>query len=192
MIQTIGRLVSVHIGKEDEFEKVVQASVEAELDGFVGDRHRGYSRVAYEGDTDPPGTVRRNNRQWSGVSIEELTIISERMNLAEPLTAETLGANICVEGVRDFSSLARGDRLIFPSGAVLIVENYNPPCADMSEHIANRYTTRSGEAIRRMDFCKQAKRIRGVTGCIDVPGVINAGDEVRIQTYKPPHRDPES
>ncbi len=44
MNKTIGKLVSVHIGKEDEFEKIAQTSVQAELDGFVGDRHRGYSR----------------------------------------------------------------------------------------------------------------------------------------------------
>jgi MOSC domain-containing protein YiiM len=187
MNKTIGRLVSVHIGKENELEKIEQSSVAAKLDGFIGDRHRGYSRVAYEGDTEPEGTVRRNNRQWTGVSVEELAEIQARMDLREPLTAETLGANICVSGIPNFSQLAKGDRLIFPSGATLIVENYNPPCSDMSENIAALHMTKSGEPVRRLDFCKQAKRIRGLVGSIDVPGIINTGDKIMVQHFKPSH-----
>jgi hypothetical protein len=189
MAKIIGNLVSVHIGEEDELAKIAQPSVQADLDGFVGDRHKGFSRIAYEGDTEPEGTIRRNNRQWTGVSVEELAIIQARMNLQEPLTAETLGANICIKGIQDFSRLAKGDRLVFPSGATLIVENYNPPCTDMSAKIADLHTTNSGEPIRRLDFCKHAKRIRGVVGSIDVPGVINTGDEVIVQIYKPSHFD---
>jgi hypothetical protein len=189
MAKIIGALVSVHIGKENDLAKIAQSSVQAELDGFVGDRHKGFSRVAYEGDTEPPGTVRRNNRQWSGVSVEELVMIQERMELSEPLSAETVGANICVTGIPDFSRLAKGTRLIFPSGATLIVEDYNPPCTDMSEKIAALHTTKSGEPIGRMAFCKHAKRIRGVVGSIDVPGVIKSGDEVAVQIYKAPRLD---
>ena len=184
MVKIIGTLLSVHIGEEDELAKVAQSTVQAELDGFVGDRHKGFSRIAYEGDTELEGTVRRNNRQWTGVSVEELATISTRMDLQEPLTAATLGANICVAGIPDFSQLAKGDRLIFPSGATLLVEDYNPPCSDMSEKIAKLHTTNSGEPIRRMDFCKHAKRIRGLVGSIDVPGAINAGDEVVVERYR--------
>jgi len=189
MAKIIGTLVSVHIGEEDELAKVAQPAVQAELDGFVGDRHKGFSRVAYEGDTEPEGTLRRNNRQWTGVSVEELAMIQMRMDLQEPLSAETLGANICVKGIPNFSRLAKGDRLIFPSGATLIVEDYNPPCSDMSEKVAALHTTNSGHPIGRLDFCKQAKRIRGVVGSIDVPGVINTGDEVIVQRYKAPRWD---
>lgn len=186
MARIIGRLVSVHIGEEGELAKVAQSSIQAKLDGFVGDRHVGFSRVAYKGDTEPEGTVRRNNRQWSGVSVEELAMIEERMDLQEPLTAESLGANICVEGIPNFSRLAKGDRLIFPSGATLVVEDYNLPCAGMSEEIAKLHTTNSGEPIRRLDFSKQARHLRGVAGSIDVSGVINTGDEIVVQCYKPP------
>jgi hypothetical protein len=189
MKKNIGTLVSVHIGEEGDLAKVTQSTVQAELDGFVGDRHRGFSRVAYEGDTEPEGTVRRNNRQWTGVSVEELAMIQAHMDLREPLTAETLGANICVKGIPNFSRLAKGDRLIFPSGATLIVENYNPPCTDMSEKIAELHTMRSGEPIRKLDFCKQAMRIRGLVGSIDVPGLINTGDEIVVQIYKHPRWD---
>jgi MOSC domain-containing protein YiiM len=189
MAKIVGTLVSVHIGKEDRLDKAMRSSAKAELDGFIGDRHKGFSRVAYDGDTEPAGTVRRNNRQWTGVCVEELALIQARMGLSEPLSAETLGANICVAGIPDFSRLAKGDRLIFPSGATLVVENYNPPCTDMSENIAATFTTNSGEPIRRLDFCKQAKRIRGVVGSIDVAGTINIGDKVVVQIYSPPRWD---
>jgi MOSC domain-containing protein YiiM len=118
--------------------------------------------------------------------MEELAEIQARMDLQKPLTAETLGANICVSGILNFSRLAKGDRLIFPSGATLLVENYNPPCSDMSQRIADLHTSNSGTPIRRMDFCNHAKRIRGVVGSIDVPGIINTEDEVIIQRYKAP------
>ncbi len=189
MAKIIGSLLSVHIGKEDEFAKAALSSVQVDLDGFVGDRHKGFTRVAYKGDTEPEGRLRRNNRQWTGVSVEELSLIQERMELQEPLSAETLGANICVAGIPNFSQLAKGDRLIFPSGATLIVENYNPPCTDMSENIAELHATISGEPIGRLEFNKQAKRIRGVVGSIEVAGVINTGDEIVVQIYKPPRFD---
>ena len=186
MAKITATLVSVHTGVKDALAKVAQSTVQVDLEGFTGDRHRGFSRVAYEGDTEPAGTVRRNNRQWSGVSVEELAMIQERMDLKEPLTAETIGANICVAGIPDFSRLAKGSRLIFPSGATLLVEDYNPPCTDMSEKIAALHTTNSGEPVGRLAFCKQAKRIRGLVGSIDVPGVIRSGDEVVVQVYQPP------
>jgi MOSC domain-containing protein YiiM len=163
-----------------------QASVRAELDGFVGDKHRGFERVAWPGDKDPAGTVRRNERQWSGVSVEELAIISQKMDLKESLTAETLGANICVEGIPDFSRLPSGTRLMFPSGAVLAVEECNPPCADMGAQIAAKYTTRSGERAAGHLFASRAFGLRGIVGVVDVPGVIHAGDKVVVQVYEPP------
>ena len=141
-------LVSVHTGNNEDLSKEDCASAEVELEGFVGDKHRGFERVAWPGDKDPAGTVRRNERQWSGVSVEELAIIEQKMDLKEPLTAAVLGANLCVEGIPDFSRLPSGTRLLFPSGAVLVVEECNPPCSDMGEQITAKYTTRSGERAR--------------------------------------------
>lgn len=99
MEELIGSLVSVHTGNNEDLSKDEQTSVRVELDGFVGDKHKGFERVAWQGDKDPAGTVRRNERQWSGVSVEELAIIAQKMDLKDPLTAATLGANICVEGI---------------------------------------------------------------------------------------------
>lgn len=181
MKELVGLIVSVHTGDSEDLSKGEFESVKVELDGFVGDRHRGYERVAWPGDKDPAGTVRRNERQWSGVSVEELAIIAQKMDLKEPLTAAALGANICVERIPDFSHLPTGTRLMFPSGAVLVVEECNPPCSDMGEQITAKYTTSSGERAAGHLFASRAFGLRGVVGVVDVPGVIEAGDEVVVQ-----------
>ncbi len=186
MKELVGSLVSVHTGNNEDLSKDEQASVTAELDGFVGDKHRGFERVAWPGDKDPAGTVRRNERQWSGVSVEELAIIEQKMDLKEPLTAAVLGANLFVEGIPDFSRLPSGTRLLFPSGAVLVVEECNPPCSDMGEQITAKYTTRSDERAAGHLFASRAFGLRGVVGVVDVAGVIKAGDEVVVQIVDPP------
>ena len=181
MREIVGVLVSVHAGSKEDLSKDAQDSVKAELDGFVGDKHRGFTRTAYAGDVSPEGTVRRNERQWSGVSMEELAIIQRKMDLKKPLTAATLGANICLEGIPNFSQLPKGTKLIFPSGAVLLVEECNPPCSDIGAQIAAKHTTNSGEKVAGNRFPKHAIGLRGVVGVVDVPGMIHAGDRVIVQ-----------
>ena len=176
-------LVSVNIGKTVEFIKDSINTAQAQLDGFEGDKHRSYMRGAYEGESYPVGTVRRNDRQWSAVSIEELAEITKSMNLQEPLTPQELGANLCFGGAPNLSQLPKGTKLLFPSGAALIVEEYNPPCHDMSEQIAKTHITSSGEAPGRLDFLKAAKKLRGLVGVIDVAGSIHEGDDVQIKVY---------
>ena len=105
------------------------------------------------------------------------------MNLQKPLTAQELGANLCFSGVPNLSQLPKGTKLLFPSGAALIVEEYNPPCHDMSEQISKTHTTSSGQAPGRLDFLKAAKKLRGLIGVIDVAGLIIEGDEVQIKVY---------
>ena len=152
----------------------------------VGDRHQSYDRKTWPGDKQPEGTVRRNERQWSAVSVEELAHIQEEMNLSEPLTATCLSANLCLSGLKELSRLPKGTSLKFPSGAELIVEEYNPPCHDMGKKLASRYTTRSGEPLSSTVFSKAAKLTRGVVGVVEVAGTISAGDEVTVEIYETP------
>jgi len=178
------RLVSVHSGDHEDLHKDAFESVEVDFEGFPGDRHRGFTRVVWQGDKDPEGTVRRNERQWSGVSVEELAIIGQRMDLERALEASTLGANLCVEGIPGFSQLTGGTRLIFPSGAVLLVEETNPPCKDMGQQIAAAYVTRAGEPADYRLFPRHSIGLRGVVGVVDVPGLIRAGDPVVVEIPK--------
>ncbi len=188
MKEIIGSLVSVHTVVDPGPDTPAQDSAIAELDGFVGEAHRGFSRIAQSYDPDPTGTVRRNERQWSGVSVEELAVIRERMDLAEPLTAATLCANLCVEGIPGFSMLPKGSRLLFPSGATLLVEEGNPPCSYVGERIEARHTTSSGTPAAGKLFPTAALSLRGlvgVVGVVDIAGRLGPGDRIVVQVYEP-------
>ena len=186
MTKLLASVVSVHAGSSDDMSKEEHASIEVELDGIVGDAHRSWSRKAWAGDKQPEGTVRRNERQWSAVSVEELEAIQEFMDLTRAPSPTELGANLCLSGVRDLSRLPKGTVLRFPSGAELIVEEYNPPCHDMGKKIAGTHTTNSGKPLSSTAFSKAAKLSRGLVGVVEVSGVINAGDEVQIEIYATP------
>ncbi|MEM1156413.1 MAG: MOSC domain-containing protein [Pseudomonadota bacterium] len=180
MSKQLGRVVSVHVGTGDDMSKQPQARVEVEQDGFAGDKHRGFTRVAYDHDKDPKGTVRRNERQWSGVSLEELEQLSASLGLPKTISAQDLGANLCIAGIDSFSALKKGTRLMFSSGAVLAIEEYNPPCKDMGEKIAGLYAS-VDSILQSRDFVKAAARSRGVVGVVEVPGMIAEGDDVTLE-----------
>ena len=181
-----GRVVSVHLGNNEDLSKEQQESLVAEIGGFAGDKHQGSVRETWEGEWGPESTLRRNERQWSGVSVEELAHISERLDLTEPLSPATLGANLCIEGIDEFSLLPKGTKLLFPSGAVLLVEEYNPPCTDMGAQIVARHSSRSGEPLNKRSWLRPASGRRGLVGVIDMPGEIRAGDEVEVRVYETP------
>lgn len=186
MEEITAKIVSVHSGSNDDLSKEAHDSIRIELDGIVGDRHRSYVRDTYKADKQPYGTVRRNERQWSAVSVEELAAISEAMDLKEPIMAASLGANLCIEGIPELSRLPKGTLLQFSSGAELIVEEFNPPCSDMSKIQASRHKTNSGEPVLDTAFSKAAKLSRGVVGVVEAAGVINAGDELTVVIYETP------
>ena len=186
MKQLTAKVVSVHAGGNDDLSKDEQASIRAELDGIVGDRHRSWVRDTWQGDKQAPGTVRRNERQWSAVSVEELAEIAAAMQLDDPITAASLGANLCIEGVPELSRLPKGTLLKFPSGAELVVEEYNPPCGNMSRIQASLHSRNAGKKVSDTAFSKAAKLKRGVVGVVEAAGPINKGDEVTVVLYETP------
>ena len=179
-------VVSVHAGSNGDMSKEEHPAIEAALDGIVGDAHRSYVRKAWAGDKQPEGTVRRNERQWSAVSVEELAEIQEAMDLSEAPSPTALGANLCLSGIRGLSLLPKGSVLRFPSGAELLVEEYNPPCHDMGKKLAAMHVTRSGEPLLSTAFSKAAKLSRGLVGVVEVAGIIRAGDKVEVELYEIP------
>ena len=180
-------VVSVHIGASDQLGKNEQASITVEIEGIVGDRHGSSKRAAWAGnDKQPEGCIRRNERLWSAVSVEDLAQIAEDMDLAKPLTAAAIGANLCFEGIPEFSRLPRGTTFRFPSGAELQVENFNPPCLDMGKKLAETMLTRSGKQLESTDFSKASKLSRGLVGVVEVAGEIKCGDSVDVVVYEHP------
>jgi hypothetical protein len=177
-----GKVAALTLGKQD-WDRVSVASIQAELDGLVGDKHRGYTRVAFDGDKEPEGTVRRNERQWSAMSVEEIAHIQNNMDLVEKLTCLDVSVNICFEGIPDFSQLPKGTKFIFPSGAKLVNVEYNPPCTGQGEVLAKKFTTKAGTPLTRTSFPVAAIGLRGLVGVVDVAGEINVGDEVLVEVW---------
>jgi len=180
------KVFSVHAGTEDDKSKPEQRSIRVELDGVVDDRHRSYSRTTWAGDKQKKGTVRRNERQWSAVSLEELAEVSKVMRLKSPLLASTLGANLCFQGLPEFSRLPKGTIFRFPSGAELSVEEYNPPCHDMGKRLATTLESHTGKEFTTTAFSDAARLTRGIVGVVEVAGDIHPGDEVTIVPYEQP------
>jgi MOSC domain-containing protein YiiM len=186
MQKMTAKVLSVHTGCNEDKTKPDAPSIQVELDGVVGDKHRSLSRTTWAGDKQPKGTVRRNERQWSAVSREELREIAKAMDLSEPLLPATLGANLCLQGVKELSRLPKGTLLKFPSGAELSIEEYNPPCLDMGARLAKTHRTGAGEPLTTTAFSNAARLSRGIVGVVEVPGEIFPGDEVTIELYEQP------
>lgn len=181
-----GTVTAVSAGGSEDLSKRAKHSIDVNFEGVVGDGHAGPSREAYTGEREPKGTVIRNDRQWSAVSVEELEEISRALDLEQPLAPATLGANLCISGIAELSLLPRGSRLTFPSGAALTVEEYNPPCIDMGEQLAARHQRRDGSTLGPRDWLRPASGRRGVVGMVDVPGRIAVGDEVEVTVFEEP------
>ncbi|MEM6682068.1 MAG: MOSC domain-containing protein [Pseudomonadota bacterium] len=187
MITFTGRIEALCIGQEGTLGKEAVAALMFVTDGIEADRHAGFTRDTWDkGDKQPPGIIRRNERQWSAVSSEELEQISQDMRLTERLTAADVGANLEISGVPHFSCLTKGSLLALEDGGTLVVEEYNPPCQEMGERLAARYARADGKPLKAGDFLRAAKRSRGVVGVVDVAGDARVGDPVTITLYAPP------
>ena len=188
MKKIIGKIDALFLGViEEELIKGSVKQLEFRLDGVIGDRHAGFERVTWEGDDKQvANTLRRNERQWSAVSSEELDEISEKMNLRVPLNAGDIGANFCVSGANNFSKLPKGTIFKFDSGVELIVEEYNPPCLGMSKNLAQKILDKNGNVLDETLFLQVAKYLRGLVGVVEVPGIIHKNDEFLIIPYTSP------
>jgi MOSC domain-containing protein YiiM len=182
----VAQVVSVHSGSNEDMSKEEHPSIQVELAGIGGDGHKSYERKTWDGDKQPEGSIRRNERQWSAVSAEELAEMSVALDLTEHLTATCLGANLCFSGIPQLSRLPKGTILKFPSGAELSVEEYNPPCHYMGKKVASLYATNSGETLSSTAFSKAAKLMRGIVGVVEVAGAINVDDQVTVEVYETP------
>ena len=182
MKEVHGTLVSAYVGAPGSLKKVECDTLEFAFDGIVGDRHRGFTRAAWElTDKQPGGTERRNERQWSAVAHEDLDAVSTQLNLPAALKAGDVAVNLSIAGVPEFSRLPRGTVLTFEGGVVLIVEEYNPPCARMSQHIADHYHSVNDKPLGQMDFIEASKFCRGLVGVVEVPGIVSIKEDVTVR-----------
>lgn len=143
--------------------------------GPVGDRHHGETmssntrqRPVFE-----RGTTIRNHRQLTIVDSAELATIAEALGLPG-LAPGLIADNICTEGLPGLTGLPRMTRLVFEGGVVVMTGGENLPCTISGALVQAAHGT-SPEA-----FPKAAMGHRGVTGWVEHPGIIRAGEGVRV------------
>lgn len=144
--------------------------------GLEGDRHAGLTmRSGARQKHVPRGTELRNSWQLSLVSVEELAEIARGLDVPS-VRASTLGANLLLRGAPELTRLAPGSRLIFPSGAMLVVDGENEPCTKSGRALAESLNVPS-VASR---FVKIAWGKRGLVAWVERPGLLRVGDVVRL------------
>lgn len=144
--------------------------------GLEGDRHAGLTMKAGVRQKHlPKGAEVRNSRQLSLVSVEELAEIAATLGVAS-VRASSLGANILIRGAPDLTKTAPGTRLVFASGAVLVVDGENEPCVKSGKAVAA--ANERAEIASR--FVKAAWNKRGLVAWVERPGVLRMGDGVTL------------
>lgn len=137
------------------------------LGGIEGDRHFGLTRQAGVRETHHPrGAQIMNVRQLSLVSEEELAELAA--TLGAPVDWQKLGANLVLRGVPRLTQLAGSTRLVFPSGATVVVDGENAPCS------------KPARALGLPGFVKAAMHKRGLVGWVERAGLIRVGDGVAV------------
>ena len=182
-LEWTGRVVSCFASPEREtgLQKQRQAHLDLDFDGIVGDCHASRLRPSdsrmlkqYK-----RGTEVINTRQVTLVSQEELADIAAALDVPA-LDPTWLGTNLVTEGIPDLTLLPPASRLMFTSGATLIIDLENAPCRFPAEIIEARYP---GHGLA---FPQKARHKRGLVGFVEKSGQIREGDEIIV--FIPPQR----
>ncbi len=162
-------------------EKSLREHFTLSFDGIEGDCHGGRTRPSDSRMVTQyrRGTEVANTRQLSILSQEELADIAASMGL-DALSPEWVGANLVTRGIPDLSLLPPSTRLMFSSGATLIVDMENAPCRFVADVIESH---RPGKGSA---FIAAAQHKRGVVAWVEKPGDIAVGDEIVL--HVPPQR----
>jgi MOSC domain-containing protein YiiM len=138
------------------------------LAGIEGDRHHGLTRKAGPRDREHPrGTELKNARQLSLVSVEEVAAIADALKL-QALDWGKLGANLVLSGVAGLTRLPPSSRLIFPSGATVVIDSENAPCS------------KPARELNAPDFVKAALHRRGLVGWVERAGVVRVDELITV------------
>jgi hypothetical protein len=173
-----GRVLAVLIARgTDHIRSELLDEVDVTLEGFIGDKHSGWTKPS-DGRTKfyPRGTTIRNSRQVSIISQEETSAIAADLGL-KSILPEWMGANLLLKGIQDLSVLKPNSRMFFESGAVLLITEKNNPCSTLSTEIGSHYPDKP-ELKERIVKCSLGRR--GVVAVVELSGKIKKGDTVRV------------
>jgi hypothetical protein len=161
-----------------------------DLNGPEGDLHSGFVRSLNNHDGDYrktsdllKGDVVFNWRSWTGLSLEEIAKIQNRLEYDIP--PGCLLENLVISGVPNFSSLPPTTRLVFPpretfkNQAILAIWSENDPCSTVGRRLEEHHKVPGLTS----SFIEAARGLRGVMGWVISPGLIMVGDEVKV--YSP-------
>ncbi len=135
-----------------------------------------------------------NFREFSAVSVEELSQIAQAMNLPRQIPHGCLGENLVLSGIPKLTELPTGTLLFFRKDeqqirtAVLVVWGENIPCDGPGDAIQNIFpeTPRLSRLFPRAAIGK-----RGIVGSVYSSGNIHAGDTVVVKIPRQKIYDPE-
>ena len=162
-----GRVLDL-LAKTDDSESIESAKVERmplTFAGLAGEAHEGLTRsscVRVKMLYDEGATI-ANTRQLTIVSREEIEEVAAAMEIPK-IEPEWLGANIVLEGIPHFTLLTPSSRLRFESGACLVVDLLNEPCAYPAKVIESHHPKKG------RFFVKNAKDKRGVVAWVEREG----------------------
>ena len=145
--------------------------------GLEGDRHAGLTaKSGVRQKHVPRGTEIRNARQLSLVSVEELAEVARALGVPR-VDYRWLGANALLSGAPGLTRCPPGSRLVFASGAVLVVDGENEPCRKAGRAVAQGLGVAESVATA---FVRAALHLRGLVAWVERPGVIRLGDSVTL------------
>ena len=162
-------------------EKARRESVVITFDGIEDDCHAGRT---YASDSRLLKQYKRgvpiaNTRQLSVLSEEQLAEIASSLGIPR-LEPEWVGANLVTSGIPDLTFLPPSTRMMFSSGATLIVDGESAPCRYVSD-VINKHHPGKGDP-----FPKVARHKRGLVAWVEKEGAISVGDEIVL--HIPPQR----
>lgn len=167
------------IGRVTDRDKSLAAEalqeVEVSYAGIAGEAHGGLTRPSCSRVVAqyPKGTEIRNVRQFSILSVEELTEIASTMGV-DRIDPAWVGASLVVEGIPDFTHVPPSARLQGPDGVALVVDMENRPC-----HLPAKVIDQHAAGFGRR-FKQAAHGRRGVTAWVECEGMLCVGDMLRL------------
>lgn len=154
--------------------------IEADSGGAVGDNHYGNERAScmrmslvYE-----PKTQIKNTRQITIISDEEMDEVAQIMGI-DAIPPEALGTTIRLQGIPSLSLLPPSTRLLFSSGAALVVDLENAPCNHPAKLLPPPAAGCPG-------FRQAASYRRGVCAWVERAGVITSDATVAVHVPSQP------
>ncbi|MBQ0749683.1 MAG: MOSC domain-containing protein [Roseovarius sp.] len=167
------------LGRVAERETTLAAepldAVDVTFAGVAGEDHAGLTRPSCSRviSQHPRGTEIRNTRQFSLLSVEELTAIAATMGIAR-IDPAWLGASLVIEGIPDLSHLPPSSRLQGPDGVTLVVDMENRPC-HLPAKVIEAHAPGFGAKFKRAALGR-----RGVTAWVEREGRLALGQMLRL------------